>query len=86
MDKNIVLSVINNYQNRKYCSDEMSVAIDFYLDGVDDFKVEDYENPFVFEEDVVCVLEDPTERVLSDFDAKVIDCMNFIAHDIHDLL
>lgn len=86
MDKNIILSVIKDYQNSKYISSEMKVAIDFFLEGIDEIKVENYDNPFIFVEDVYCALEDPTERDLSDFDAKVIDCMNFIAHDIHDLL
>lgn len=86
MDKSLVLSVLNNYQKSRYCSREMRVALDCFLEGVDAFKVENYNNPFTFVEDIICTLEDPTEKVLSDFDEKVIDCMNFIAHDIADLL
>lgn len=89
MAKDTILSVINSYKNDKH-SDAMNVAIDNFIngvtDGVDTYNVVNYDTPFLFVEDVVCVLEDPTTMSLSDFDTDVITCMNYIAHDIKDLL
>lgn len=84
-----VLSVLNSYKSDKN-SNAMNVAIDNFIngvtDGVDTYNIVNYDNPFLFVEDVCCVLADPTTMGLSDFDADVIDCMNLIAHDIRDLL
>lgn len=84
-----VLSVLNSYKSDKH-SDAMNVAIDNFIngvtDGVDTYNIANYDDPFLFVQDVYCVLADPTTMSLSDFDANVIDCMNLIAHDIRDLL
>lgn len=85
MDKSLVLQVVNNLSN-KGKSDCLNIAIDFFINGVDDFNITDYDNPYLFVEDVYTTLENPSDMSLSEVDSKVIECMNYIAHDIADLL
>lgn len=85
MDKSLVLQVVNNLSN-KGKSDCSDIAIDFFINGVDDFNITDYDNPYLFVEDVYTTLENPSDMSLPEVDSKVIECMNYIAHDIADLL
>ncbi len=87
MNKEIVLKVIDDLKKDSKClSDAMNMAIDNFINGISDYDITNYDNPFLFVEDVYCVLENPTTMELSDIDAEIIDCMNDIAHDINDLL
>lgn len=88
MEKEIVLKALSAYCDKK--SDAFKCASDFFINGISDgwdtYKIENFDNPYLFVEMVVCVLEDPTTKELSDNDHNVIDQMNYIAQDITDLM
>lgn len=64
------------------CSDAFNTAVDIFVNGYGDIQTSNYDNLFLFVEDVYCALENPTTMTLSDKDGEVIECMNHIAYDL----